>query len=132
MEWYIGVTLIGLCMLFYVLYNRGYLPVKSMSAIYFVGSMGVGNNRCCASFRSANGQIKRVLRFKEGRPYAFDFKGKISKGSVCACILDSNQIVELELDDSCPGGIINAEKGKRYYLVIRFQNAEGEYTLTWK
>ena len=132
MQWYVGIILVGLGVLFYVLYDRGYMPVKSMSAIHFIGNMGAGTNKASAAFGSATGQIKRVLRFKESKPYEFTFKGKISKGTVKACVLESNKIPELVLDNECPVGTIHAVKGQRYYLVIRFQNAAGEYTLTWK
>ena len=132
MGWPVGILLIGLGVLLYVLYDRGYLPVKSMSAIHFIGNMGAGTNRASAAFGSANGQIKRVLRFKESKPYEFTFKGKITKGTVQAFVLESNKIPELVLDNECPSGIIHAVKGQKYYLVIRCQNAAGEYTLTWK
>ena len=132
MQWYVGILLIGLGVLFYVLYDRGYMPVKSMSAIHFIGNMGAGTNKASAAFGSATGQIKRVLRFKESKPYEFTFKGKISKGTVQAYVLESNKIPELVLDSECPSGIVHAVKGQRYYLVIRFQNASGEYTLSWE
>lgn len=108
------------------------MPIKSMSAIHFIGNMGGGTNKASASFGSATGQIRRVLRFKESKPYEFIFKGKITKGTVGACVLESNKIPELVLDNECPSGIIHAVKDQRYYLVIRFQNASGEYSLTWK
>ncbi len=132
MGWPVGILLIGLGVLLYVLYDRGYLPVKSMSAIHFIGNMGTGTNKASAAFGSATGQIRRVLRFKESKSYEFTFKGKISKGTVEACVLESNKIPELVLNDECPSGTIHAVKGQRYYLVIRFQNAAGEYTLSWK
>lgn len=132
MGWPVGILLIGLGVLLYVLYDRGYLPVKSMRAIHFIGNMGAGTNRASAAFGSATGQIRRVLRFKESKPYEFIFKGKISKGTVQVCVLESNKIPELVLDNDCPSGIVHAVKGQKYYLVIRFQNATGEYTLTWK
>ena len=132
MQWYVGLILVGLGVLLYVLYDRGYLPVKSMSAIHFIGNMCAGTNKASAAFGSATGQIMRVLRFKESKPYEFTFKGKISKGTVQAYVLENNKISELVLDDECPSGILNAVKGQRYYLTIRFQNAAGEYTLTWK
>ena len=132
MQWYVVILLFGLVVLLYILYDRGYLPVKSMSAIHFIGSMGAGTNKASAAFGSATGQIRRVLRFKESKPYEFTFKGKISKGTVRAYVLESNKIPELVLDSECPSGIVHAVKGQRYYLVIRFQNASGEYTLSWK
>lgn len=132
MQWYVGILLIGLGVLFYVLYDRGYMPVKSMSAIHFIGNMGAGTNKASAAFGSATGQIRRVLRFKESKPYEFTFKGKITKGTVQAYVLESNKIPDLVLDNDCPSGIVHAVKGQRYYLVIQFQNASGEYNLSWK
>ena len=132
MQWYVLLFLALLAVLVYILYDRGYLPVKSMSAIHFVGNMGAGTNKASAAFGSATGQIRRVLHFKESKSYEFTFKGKISKGTVQAYVLESNKIPELVLDSECPSGIVHAVKGQRYYLVIRFQNASGEYTLSWK
>ena len=131
-QWPVGILLVGLAVLFYVLYDRGYLPVKSMSAIHFIGTMGAGTNQASATFGSATGQLKRVLRFKESKPYEFTFKGRINKGTVTAYVLGGNQIPELVLDNECPSGIVHGVKGQRYSLVIRFHNANGEYTLTWK
>ena len=132
MQGFVGIILVILGVLLYVLYDRGYLPVKSMSAIHFIGSMGAGTNKASAAFGSASGQIRRVLRFKESKPYEFTFKGKITKGSVQAYVLECNKIPDLVLDNDCPSGIVHAVKGQRYYLVIRFQNASGEYTLSWQ
>ena len=55
MQWYVGIILVALGVLLYVLYDRGYLPVKSMSAIHFIGNMGAGTNKASAH--------KRTLRF---------------------------------------------------------------------
>ena len=132
MQWYVGIILVILGVLLYVLYDRGYLPVKSISAIHFIGNMSAGTNKASGAFGSASGQIRRVLRFKESKPYEFTFKGKITKGTVQAYVLESNKIPDLVLDNDCPSGIVHAVKDQRYYLVIRFQNASGEYTLSWK
>ena len=45
MEWPVGILLISLGVLLYISYDRGYLPVKSMSAIHFIGNMGAGTNK---------------------------------------------------------------------------------------
>ena len=58
MGWPVGILLIGLGVLLYVLYDRGYLPVKSMSAIHFIGNMGTGTKKASAAFGSATGQIR--------------------------------------------------------------------------
>ena len=79
MQWYVGIILVALGVLLYVLYDRGYLPVKSMSAIYFIGNMGAGTNKASAAFGSATGQIRRVLRFKESKPYEFTSRDRSSK-----------------------------------------------------
>ena len=36
MQWYVGIILAILGVLLYVLYDRGYLPAKSMSAVHFI------------------------------------------------------------------------------------------------
>jgi len=132
MGWLAGIILIGLGVLLYILYDRGYMPVKSMRAFRFIGNMGAGTNKAGATFASATGQIRRVLRFKESKPYEFTFKGKISEGIVRAYVLESNKMPKLVLDNDKPSGTVYAVKGQRYYLVFQFRDAVGEYTLSWQ
>lgn len=125
------VLLTAAAALFYILYSNGYMPVKSMGALYFIGSMGAGTSRCSASFKACTGQIKRVLRFRQSKTVSFTFKGNICKGDVNAFLLDRDHSAVLMLDNDCPGGTVQVLRGHWYYLLIRFNNAEGEYTLEW-
>ena len=61
MQWYSGIILVVLGILLYVLYERGYLPVKSMSSIHFIGNMGAGTSKASAAFGSATGQIRKAF-----------------------------------------------------------------------
>ena len=79
MGWHVGILLISLGVLLYVSYDLGCLPVKSMSVIHFIGSMGAGTNNASAAFVAATGQIRRVLRFKESKPYEFTSRDRSSK-----------------------------------------------------
>lgn len=132
METIIGVVLLtAVAALFYILYSNGYMPVKSMGALYFVGTMGAGTNQCSASFKACTGQIKRVLRFRQSKTVNFTFKGNICKGDVEAFLLNRDQSVVLMMNSDCPEGTVQVLNGPWYYLVIRFNNAEGDYTLQW-
>ena len=132
-----GEAIIGIAMLaamgglFYLLYSKGYMPVKRMHSLVFVGSMGAGSNVCSASFTKSTGQIERVLRFKESKTVEFAFKGNITKGDVTAFILDRNHKILLMLNTMSPTGQLQVIKGQWYYIQIRFDHADGDYTMKW-
>jgi hypothetical protein len=47
-------------------------------------------------------------------------------------ILDSGKQCLLSLDQNTTEGSITAEKGKRFFLVVRFGAASGNYAVDWK
>ena len=73
--------------IFVFLYNRGYMVVKSLSAVTFIGSpKGTG-----ANFTSCSGYIKRIVRFKESGPLHYYLDADLSKGNMFVEILDSKK-----------------------------------------
>lgn len=117
-------------LLFYVLWINGYLIKSRKTATLFVGSIRL-KRRCKIRFRSCNGYIEKVIKIKEDRNYKFTFKSNITNGYVTAQIRDINDNILLQLDETNPESVIKLMKKNRYYLVLRFQHADGEIDLTW-
>lgn len=121
-----------LVIILYIMYIMGYLPVSVKRARSFVGNMGFGGQRCTAVFTGCTGHIHRCVRFRESRSYGFNFSLRLREGDVTMELLDSRRSPILVLDHSNPTGVVNVEKGKRYYLYIRFRNAGGDLQLDWR
>ena len=119
------ILIIGI--VFYLLYINGFLSIQSKRAILYIGSLK-GNS---ARFSSCTGYSKRVIRFRDSRAYFVVFDSDLTKGDVSVEIVNSAKQTMICLNSSIPNGIINVEKGKRYYLLIRFQSATGRYTFSW-
>lgn len=75
--------------------------------------------------------MKKVIKIRENRNYRFTFHSNITKGYVTAEIQDVSKKILMQLDNSKPESDITLEKNNRYYLVIRFTKADGEFDLTW-
>lgn len=116
-----------ICIVVYVLYIRGILVVQSKRAVVYIGSLR-GNR---ARFSSCTGFTRRIIRFRDSRPYCVTFHSELTGGNVVLEILDSAKRTVLCLDGDTGSGTVQAEKGKRYYLVIRFQSATGNYDFCW-
>ena len=129
-EFSIGWVLIivGMVLLFYILYINGYMVMNSKRALMYVGA--AWGKR--ASFTSCSGYTKRVIKFEEARTYYFDLNLELNKGDVTVEILDRQKQCLLSLDQNTAQGCINVEKGKRYYMVVRFRAASGNYAIDWK
>lgn len=121
------ILLLFIGIVFYLLYINGFLSIQSKRAVLYIGSLK-GNS---ARFSSCTGSSKRVIRFRDSRTYCVFFDCELSKGDVLVEILNSAKQPMVCLNSSIPNGIINVEKVKRYYLLIRFQSATGRYTLSW-
>lgn len=128
---YILVSLsIALIILFYVLWINGYLIESKKTSVLFKGSYG-RKKRCNIKFKTCNGYIRKVIKIREGRNYQFTFNSNITMGYVTAEIQDANGKILLQLDKNNPESAIKLEKNYRYYLVLRFENADGELVFTW-
>lgn len=111
---------------FYVLYAEGLMAVNAKRAVLYVGT----DRGKKARFSSCTGYVKRVLRFREGREYRVAFACALTEGEVSLEILDRKRRPLLTLDRETPGGRILAERRKRYYLVVHYKSATGEYTIS--
>lgn len=112
---------------FYLLYINGISAIQSKRAILYIGSMS-GNR---AKFVSCTGYTKRIIRFKENKTYSMVLNTELSAGKLSITILDSEKNPLFSLNKDIKNGVIYAEKGKRYYLIVRFKSATGNYTLKW-
>jgi len=117
-------------MLFYVLWINGYLIKSRKTSLLFVGSLRP-QNKCKLKFIDCNGYIKKVVKIRESRNYKFTFNSNITDGYVTAELQDVNRRILLQLDKDNPESAVKLEKNYRYYLVLRFVKAGGEFDLTW-
>ena len=115
----------------YVLYLLGYFPVSVKRSLTYVGTGGWGSQCVGASFTACSGSIRWVLRFRESRSYSFRLSGHLQQGAVTVQILDSRRCPVMTLTADQPDGILSIQKGARYFLIIRFQSASGDYQLEW-
>lgn len=125
-----SVLIIGLPIIFYLLWINGYMVLNTKRAVLFVGSAR-GDHRCKINFISCSGSVKKVIKFNESRSYIFHFKNIITRGTVSVELLNKNKEVKLKLNPSIPTGVLIVDRKERYYLVLRFDKADGEYELTW-
>ena len=124
------ISLVVLIILIYVLWINGYLVKSSKTAVLFLGSYRP-RNRCKFKFISCNGYIKKVIKIRESRNYIFTFNSNITNGNVTTEIQDVNKRVLLQVDKDNPEATVKLEKTNRYYLVLRFEKADGEFELAW-
>ena len=111
--------------IFLILYNSGYMIVKSLSAVTFIGSpKGTG-----ANFTSCSGYIKRIVRFKESGTLHYYLDADLSKGDIFVEILDSKKQSIAKLTRENNHASISVENRKKYYLVVNFISATGRYSL---
>ena len=96
-------------------------------ALSFMGSQGGKKAR----FTRCNGYIKRMVRFKEDGVCHFSLKKELAMGTVRAEIQGSKKEVLLQLSSDDSKKLV-VEKGKKYFLVIHFENATGSYEIDWK
>jgi len=111
--------------IFIFLYDQGYMVLKSISAVTFLGS-AKGNG---ASFSSCSGSMKRVIKFREDGTYTFTLDAELSKGSISVELIDSAKQKIMQLNPVNRKGSAAVEKKKKYFLVITFIAATGKYTL---
>ena len=121
------ILLVFIGILSYLLYINGYMVISSKRAFMFLGS----ERGKKAMFSSCTGYVKRVIKFKESKVYNIDFKLELEKGEVVLELLDAKKQVILSLNKSeCFK--IKVESRQRYYMILRFKSATGNYEVTWE
>lgn len=121
------ILLVFIGILSYLLYINGYMVISSKRAFMFLGS----ERGKKAMFSSCTGYVKRVVKFKESKVYNIDFKLELEKGEVALELLDEKKqiILSLNVNDTSE---IEVESRKRYYMILRFKSATGNYEVTWE
>ena len=126
------VILSILVVVMYLLYISGLMTIKTMWRCIYAGSVRIWNQHGSARFSSCDGTMKNILRFRAARPYRFTFAPTLTQGKLRAEVLDAKKQLLLALDDRHPTGVVDAQRHARYYLVLHFENASGQYTLDWQ
>lgn len=121
----------SLILLLILLYRNGYIPIRVMRALLFVGSTGIRQNQCKARFSVCTGFIRYVLTFREAKTVLFSFDSAITKGNVQILVLDRTKQPVLKLTPDSPTGQLRITPHQRYYIKIIFNKADGDYHLTW-
>ena len=123
--WKFLIVAVLMAGIFIFLYNRGYMVVKSLSAVTFIGSSkGAG-----ANFTSCSGYIKRIVRFRESGTLYYYLDAELSKGDILVELLDSGKHSIMKLNCENNHASITVESKKKYYLVVNFKSATGCYSL---
>lgn len=121
----LSLMTVAMAVLFYLLYQSGFLIVNAKSAVSFVGS--ARGKR--AVFTACNGHIRRIVRFRADQSCTFNLKTELSKGEVSVELLESGKQKIMALDSQKSSAVVSVKKGQRYDLVVRFKSATGKYVL---
>jgi len=122
------VVVLLISLIFWLLYRNGYLVTRSMHAVSF--TCGLGGKK--GSFSGCTGMLRRVVRFKEARPYRFEFGVLLKKGEVYAELWDSKGNVLFTLSQETPRAEITPDPAARYTLVYHFEKATGRFAIDWE
>ena len=120
------------CLLFYILWISGYLIINQKRALLYFDRRGKDSASRKITFSSCTGYTKRVPNLSKNHSYQFSFSSDITKGTAIAEIQDKNKNVLFFLDNIHPVQNLNTAQISRYYLVFRFQKADGTICLEWK
>lgn len=101
----LAIVFISMLVLFYFLWVNGYMILNAKRALLFVGSLR-GKNKCEVSFSSCSGYVKKVIKFK-------------------------NKETILDLTPEIKTGMLTVDEKCRYYLMLKFEKADGKIKLQW-
>lgn len=118
--------------LFYILWISEYLIINQKRALLYFDRRGKDSTSRKITFSSCTGYTKRVLNLSKNHLYQFSFSSDITKGTAIAEIQDKNKNVLFSLDNIHPVQNLDTSQISRYYLVFRFQKADGTICLEWK
>lgn len=124
------ILFLALFLLFYFLWINGHLILNRKRALLFVGSFRRKDN-CELTFSSCTGSVKKVIKLEAGRRYLFCLDHTLTKGEVSAAVENKKKETLLRLTPLQKTGRLDVEPGERYYLLLRFERADGSLVLTW-
>lgn len=125
MRYEYGLIPFVLCILFFVLYRKGYLVFQNKRASLFVGRKR-GKE---AIFASCTGKISRYLYFKDEN-VKFQLDLELDNGEITFELYDKKNLI-LKLDKEHLIAEASVEPNKAYRFVIRFKAASGKYNLEY-
>ena len=125
------LILLLLPIIYFLLYNTGYMVSGSKTAKVFVGK-NRGTNAYWMQFVECSGELKRMVRFRHSKEYKFTLDASVSLGTVSIEILDKEKNVVLRLTPEQPEASMLADSGKKYYTVYKFEDATGTYEMRWE
>lgn len=114
----------------YLLYARGIMVTKMITAVFLVFRTGKNGDR--ASLNSCTGWVRHVGRFRASGLYTFTLDSHLSKGEAAVSLLDRDKRELLRLDRTSAGGTIALYRENRYDLQWKFQSATGICVLYWE
>ena len=123
--------LVLLPVVFYVLYNSGYMVLGKKTAKIFVGK-NRGTNAYWSQFADCNGTLKRVARFRNSKEYKFHLDAGLAEGAISVEVLDKEKNVLMKLTPETPDASFMVDKKQKYYMVYKFDHATGSYEMTWE
>lgn len=131
MTWLYGLFLVAGVIGIYLLYDNGYMVVKSKTALTFIGS-GLGRQSHFGfQFTGCTGFVSRVMRVKESGTYTVMLDASLSKGTVRFSLLDAAKVPLLVLTPEQDQGRVYLEHGRRYHIRMDFTHASGDSRARW-
>ncbi|MBQ8590253.1 MAG: hypothetical protein IJ486_07340 [Firmicutes bacterium] len=128
MMWKPLLLIVIMVIIFYILYQNGYMVTKAIRSIKFIGT----ERGKKASFKACTGTLKRIVRFRESRIYTFTLYTELEKGKVELYLLDSEKNEVLKLDQMITEEAVMLDGVEKYTMVIKLESASGYYEIEWE
>ena len=128
----IGLTLMAVGLLG-SLWEWGWLPVTTKRAMLFSGWV-YGKGPIKLKMGAATGTLRRKVPLRQGS-HTFILDQALTAGTVTATLKDKKSGREWQLTKEFPRVTFTTENGgfgKGYLLILRFQKADGNVTLSWQ
>ncbi|MCQ2523784.1 MAG: hypothetical protein MJ123_05530 [Lachnospiraceae bacterium] len=122
-----GSVLLGvlIVLVLYAAYINGLVAVAAHRAVFFTYKKAGAS----AKFKSCTGKLRTVILAKENGPFTLTFVNGVTKGNVSVDVKNSSKEAIGVLSVESSSLTINAAEGDRFYLVINFNGADGEYVI---
>ena len=115
----------------WIFYENGYLSIQSKRALFFKGRLYMAGRKGKAEVKGCTGCEKGILKVKEDGQIEFEFSSDVSLGRVWTEILDKDKNEIIRLEGTYDRKTFFAEGGKKFFVVVRFEKADGKYELKW-
>lgn len=122
--------LIAAVILVLLLYRRGLLVTKRITAVLFLFRPERGRDR--ASLNSCSGWVRHMGKFRESGSYIFSLDLQLSQGDAEVSLLDGKNRELLRLNRQLSTGTAALKQNGRYHLHWEFRRATGNVELRWE